>query len=159
MMIHRKKLSSEQALQKLKHYCAYQERCHLEVRLKLASLGVWRKEEDEIIATLITENYLNEERFAIAFARGKFRIKHWGRHRIIEALRQKGINHYCIRKAVGQLEANDYDSSIRKLADKKFRSLKDESSEIRKKKTTEYLLRKGYERAAVIEALRGLGIR
>ena len=74
-MLYKKSLTKEQALQKLKHYCAYQERCHSEVTEKLYSLGVWKKEHDEIISTLIEENYLNEERFAIAFAGGKFRVK------------------------------------------------------------------------------------
>ena len=79
---HKKQLTLEQALQKLKHYCAYQERCHSEVKEKLYSLGVFKKEADNIIAKLIEEGYLDEERFAIAFAGGKFRIKQWGRVKI-----------------------------------------------------------------------------
>ena len=80
--MYKKYLTKEQAIQKLKHYCAYQERCHNDVKEKLYKLGVWKKEHDEIIAALIEENYLNEERFAIAYAGGKFRINNWGRTKI-----------------------------------------------------------------------------
>ena len=84
----RKQLSKEQALQKLKHYCGYQDRSHSEVKEKLYSLGVWKKDHDEIMAALIEENYLNEERFALAFAGGKFRMKKWGRVKIKYELKQ-----------------------------------------------------------------------
>ena len=88
----RRNLTKEQALQKLKHYCAYQERCHSEVREKLFSLGVWKKDHDEIISALIEKNYLNEERFAIAYAGGKWRVKQWGRQKIKYALKQKQVS-------------------------------------------------------------------
>ncbi|MBK5272343.1 MAG: RecX family transcriptional regulator, partial [Bacteroidia bacterium] len=101
-MLFKKKLTKEQAFQKLKHYCGYQERCHLEVRQKLYDLGVHKKDHDEIISTLITENYLNEERFATLFARGRFRIKKWGRMKIKYELKQKQISDYCIKKALKQ---------------------------------------------------------
>ena len=97
--MYKKYLTKEQALQKLKHYCAYQERCHNDVKEKLYKLGVWKKEHDEIIAALIEENYLNEERFAIAYAGGKFRINSWGRVKIKYALKQKQVSEYCIKKA------------------------------------------------------------
>ena len=99
-MLYKKYLTKEQALQKIKHYCAYQERCHNEVKEKLYNLGVWKKEHDEIIATLIEENYLNEERFAIAFAGGRFRIKKWGRVKIKYELKQKQVSDYCIKKSI-----------------------------------------------------------
>jgi len=143
--MYKKYLTSQQALQKLKHYCAYQERCHSEVRDKLYSLGVFKKEHDEIIATLIEENYLNEERFAIAFAGGKYRIKHWGRARIRAELKQKQVSDYCIKKALQQIEEADYLKTFSKLAADKYESLKGEQYMIREKKTKDYLLRKGYE--------------
>ena len=143
--MYKKYLTSQQALQKLKHYCAYQERCHSEVRDKLYSLGVFKKEHDEIIATLIEENYLNEERFAIAFAGGKYRIKHWGRARIRAELKQKQVSDYCIKKALQQIEEADYLKTFSKLAADKYESLKGEQYLIREKKTKDYLLRKGYE--------------
>ena len=144
-MLYKKHLSKEQALQKLKHYCAYQERCHSEVKEKLYSLGVWKKDHDEIIAALIEENYLNEERFAIAFAGGKFRVKYWGRVKIKYELKQKQVSEYCIKKALKQIEEEEYLKVLSKLTKEKYASLKSEQYLIRKKKTMNYLMGKGYE--------------
>lgn len=149
----RKQLTPEQALQKLKHYCAYQERSHAEVREKLYQLGVWKKEHDPIIATLIEENYLNEERFAIAFARGRFRMKQWGRVKIRYELKQKQVSEYCIKKALRQLDQEDYVATLEKLAKAKYDSLKAEQYLVRKKKTQDYLLQKGYEPELIAQAL------
>lgn len=145
MLMYKKQLTKEQALQKLKHYCAYQERSHSEVREKLYNLGVWKKDHDEIISTLIEENYLNEERFAIAFAGGKFRMKQWGRVRIKYELKQKQVSEYSIKKAMKQITEEDYLKTLQKLADNKYASLKDEQYLVRKKKTMDYLMNKGYE--------------
>ncbi len=144
-MLYKKYLSNEQALQKLKHYCGYQERCHNEVKEKLYSLGVWKKEQDEIIATLIEENYLNEERFAIAFASGRFRIKQWGRVKIKYELKQKQVSDYCIKKALKQIDEDDYLKVLHKLAQKKYATLKSEQYLVRKKKAMDYLIGKGFE--------------
>jgi len=142
---HKKYLTKEEALQKLKHYCAYQERCHSEVKEKLYSLSVWKKDHDEIIAKLIEENYLNEERFAIAFAGGKFRVKQWGRVKIKYELKQKQVSDYSIKKALKQIDEEDYMKVLGKLAKEKYASLKSEQYLIRKKKTMDYLLQKGFE--------------
>jgi regulatory protein len=144
-MLNKKDLTKEEALQKLKHYCAYQERCHSGVKEKLYSLGVWKKDHDEIIATLIEENYLNEERFAIAFAGGKFRVKQWGRVKIKYELKQKQVSGYSIKKALKQIDEEDYLEVLGKLAKEKYNSLKSEQYLIRKKKTMDYLLQKGFE--------------
>ena len=93
-------LTKEQALQKLRHYCGYQERCHSEVKEKLWQLKVNRKEHDEIIASLIEDDYLNEERFAIQFAGGKYRVKQWGRVKIKYELKQRMVSGYSIKKAL-----------------------------------------------------------
>jgi regulatory protein len=150
---HKKYLSKEEALQKLKHYCAYQERCHSEVKEKLYSLGIWKKDHDEIIATLIEENYLNEERFAIAFAGGKFRVKQWGRVKIKYELKQKQVSDYSIKKALKQIDEEDYLEVLDKLAKEKYDSLKSEQYLIRKKKTINYLLAKGFETELVMKTL------
>lgn len=133
-MAYKKILTKEQALQKLKQYCAYQERCHREVKEKLYALGVWKRDHDEIIATLIEENYLNEERFAIAYAGGKFRIKGWGRIKIKYELKQKQVSEYCIKKALKQIDESDYIAKLTKLATEKYQSLKGEQYLIRKRK-------------------------
>ena len=138
-------LTKEQALQKLKQYCAYQERCHREVKEKLYALGVWKRDHDEIIATLIEENYLNEERFAIAYAGGKFRIKGWGRVKIKYELKQKRVSEYCIKKALKQIDESNYIDKLTKLAIEKYQSLKGEQYLIRKKKTIDYLVGRGFE--------------
>lgn len=151
--MYKKQLTKEQALQKLKHYCAYQERCHSEVKDKLYQLGVWKKDHDEIIAVLIEENYLNEERFAVAFAGGKFRIKQWGRVRIKYELKQKQVSEYSIKKAMKQIDEEEYLSLLNKLAKEKYVALKNEQYLIRKKKTMDYLAAKGFEADLVRKAL------
>lgn len=144
-MLYKKPLTNEQALQKLKHYCAYQERCHLEVKEKLYALGVWKKYHDEIIAALIEERYLDEERFAIAFAGGKFRIKNWGKVKIKYELKQKQVSEYSIKKALKQIAEEDYLAALRKMAKDKYTTLKNEQWVIRRKKTIDYLVGKGFE--------------
>jgi regulatory protein len=152
--MYKKYLTKEQALQKLKHYCAYQERCHSEVKDKLYELGVWKKEHDEITATLIEENYLNEERFAIAFAGGKFRIKQWGRVKIKYELKQKQVSDYSIKKALKQIDEEEYLKVLNKLAKEKYASLKSEQYLIRKKKTMDHLIRRGFETELVNESIK-----
>jgi regulatory protein len=144
-MLYKKQFTKEQALQKLKHYCAYQERCHSEVKEKLYSLGVWKKDRDEIISALIEENYLNEERFAIVFAGGRFRVKQWGRVKIKYELKQKQVSDYSIKKALKQVDEKEYLKTLEKLLEKKQALLKKEQPVIRKKKTMDYLLQKGFE--------------
>lgn len=155
-MLQRKQLTAEQALQKLKHYCAYQERSHAEVKEKLYSLGVWKKEHDGIMAALIEENYLNEERYAIAFAGGKFRMKQWGRVKIKYELKQKQVSEYSIKKAMKQIDEDEYLAVLTKLAAAKYASLKGDQYLVRKKKTIDYLLQKGYEPALIQNILPGL---
>lgn len=141
----KKYLTKDQALQKLKQYCAYQERSHYEVKQKLWDLGVRRAEHDEIASTLIEENYLNEERFAKAFAGGKFRMKDWGRKKIYYALKEKQVSEYNIKKGMKEIEDEDYQKKVQTLAEKKYELLKNEQYRVRKKKTMDYLLQKGFE--------------
>jgi regulatory protein len=144
----------EQALPKAKQYCAYQERCHSEVREKLYSFGLHKNEVEEIISKLITENYLNEERFAIHFAGGKFRMKQWGKVKIKNALKYKQVSDYCIRKALKEIDAPEYEKTFRKLAEQKLKSLKGEKNIfIKKRKLQDFLLQKGFETPLVREAV------
>jgi regulatory protein len=154
--VYKQSLSPEQALQKLRHYCAYQERCHSEVKEKLFDLGIRMKEHDAIIATLIEENYLNEERFAIAFAGGKYRIKHWGRVKIKYELKQRQVSDYCIRKALKQIDEDEYLQKLLTLATDRYASLKKEQYFTRKKKTIDYLLRHGYEQSLISMVMKDL---
>lgn len=152
-MIYKKYLTKEQALQKLKHYCGYQERCHSEVKEKLYLLGIRKTDHDELISSLIEENYLNEERFAIAFARGKFRMKEWGRVKIKYELKSKQVSEYCIRKAMKEINEEEYGVVLQKLAKERHDSLKGEQYLIRKKKTMDYLLQRGFEPELVRSAI------
>lgn len=157
MLAFEKKYSKEQALQKLKHYCSYQERCHKEVRDKLYSLGLWKTQVEELLSQLIEENYLNEERFAIAFASGKFNSKHWGKEKIRYELLQKKVSTYCVNKAVSVLNESSYNTTFQKLANKKSDSLKTEHNIfIKKRKLRDYLLQKGYERSLIASYLQQL---
>lgn len=117
----KKYLTKEQALQKLKHYCGYQERCHSEVRQKLWDLGVRSAEHDEIISALIEEDYLNEERFAKQFAGGKFRMNDWGRKKIYYGLKEKGISDYLIKKGLKEIDDEVYNKTLHELTEKKVR--------------------------------------
>jgi regulatory protein len=153
--MHKKSLTTEQALQKLKHYCGYQERCHHEVKEKLSSLGVRKQDQDEILAKLIAENFLNEERFAVQFAGGKFRMNHWGKRKISFALKEKRVSEYLIRKAL-KIDEEEYFKTLEQLATKKYSSVKTESLLLRKKKTIDYLLQKGYEPDLINHAIRAL---
>lgn len=153
-MLYKRTLTKEQALQKIKQYCSYQERCHSEVKDKLYSLGLYKREIEEIIADLIENNYLNEERFAIQFAGGKFRIKHWGRKKIQYELQQKGVSAYIIKLALKQLDEGDYKKTLLNLATKKWISLTGEQHLTRHAKTHAYLLQKGYEPALITEAIK-----
>ncbi|HVM87400.1 MAG TPA: regulatory protein RecX [Puia sp.] len=153
-MIPQKKLSKEQALQKAKHFCAYQERNHMEVKQKLYSFGLWKKDVEEIVSTLIEENYLNEERYAIAFAGGKFRMKQWGKTKIKYELNKKKISPYCMKKAMKGINEEEYQQTFLKLAGKKWGSLKTEKNVfVKKRKTQDYLLQKGFEQELVSKFL------
>ncbi len=146
--------TKEQALQKIKHYCAYQERCHQEVKEKLYSLGMHRKDVDELISQLIEENYLNEERFAIQYAGGKFRMNHWGKIKIKYALKQKQVSEYCIKKALLQIDNDAYMKTIEKLAAEKQNTLKGEKNNfVKLRKVQDYLLQKGFESDLIKDAL------
>ena len=148
-----KHLTKEQALQKLKHYCTYQERSHYEVIQKLWDLSVNKSYHDEIIASLIDEDYLNEERFAIQYAGGKFRMKEWGKKKILYGLREKKVSDYSIKKALAAIDDEDYLKILNKLAEEKYESLKGEQYMERKKKTIDHLIQKGYEYELVNKAV------
>lgn len=147
----------EQSLPKIKQYCAYQERCHSEVRDKLYSFGLHKNEVEEIISTLITENYLNEERFAIHFAGGKFRMKQWGKIKIKQALKHKQVSEYCTRKALKEIDNNEYQKAFSKLAEQKLKTLKTEKNVfIKKRKLQDFLLQKGYETGMIRDAIKNM---
>ena len=145
-------LTVKELAAKLENYCAYQERCHRDVREKLRSLGARQHDVDLVIGHLIQANYLNEERFARNFARGKFRIKGWGRNRIVSELKARNITAPNIRAALSELETEDYEGRFDEIAQKHWESIAENHPLKKKKKFTDYLLRKGYEPELIQEA-------
>lgn len=143
----------EIARQKIQAYCAYQERCHQEVSIKLSSWGLIPAAVDLLIAELMQLNFLNEERYARSFARGKFRIKRWGRIKITIALKRKGIYPKCIDLAMEEIDNESYLKTLRSVLESKNQLLKDKNSYQRKIKLTRYLLSKGYEHHLILDAL------
>jgi regulatory protein len=146
MAFETKNIGTEAAFRKIKHYCAYQERAHAEVKQKLYGYGLYKNEVEQLMSQLIEENYLNEERFAIAFAGGKFRIKQWGKTKIKYELAQKQVSAYCIKKALASILDEDYEKTLAKLAAEKLKTLQGETNIFTKKsKLQNYLVGKGYE--------------
>jgi regulatory protein len=143
--MYRKRLTKEQALQKLRSYCRYQQRCQSEIKQKLFGLGVNEKDHDELIGELIKENCLNDERFAVAFVSGRFKMKQWGRRKIQKGLKEKRVNDEIAEKALAQINQKQYRAILNKLAKEKYALLKHEQHLVRKKKTMDYLMQKGYE--------------
>lgn len=151
-----KSLTPEQAKQKALRYCAYQERSHQEVKNKLYELGLTSSDADELLTYLITEGFLNEERYAKLFAGGKFRIKHWGRIKIIHALESKGLSKNCIRIGLKEIEEGDYQQTLEKLITEKTSELEDENAFIARDKISKSLIQKGYEPELVWKTLKKL---
>lgn len=155
--MHELNAAQKTALSKLMKFCAYQERCNAEVREKLASLGFYGDEAGEIIIELNRQGFLDEERFAKAFARGKFRIKHWGRIKISLELKQRQISDYCLNKGLEEIDEEEYLQALNKLAHQYLDKIKSERSVwTRRKKTSSYLIGKGYEPDLVYNLLKEL---
>lgn len=148
-----KRLTPEQAWQKIKHFCAYQERCHFETKEKLFGFGLSKTDVEALISRLIEEDYLNEARFATQFAGGHFRIKKWGRVKIVYALRQKRVSPVNIKSALKEIDEENYKAILMKLAEAKWKLLKHEQYLNRQAKTSQYLMNKGYEPTLVQETI------
>lgn len=151
-------LTREQAYQKLKHYCGYQDRCHSEVKTKAYSLGLKKTDVEELTSKLIEEDYLNEERFAKLYAGGKFRIKHWGRIKIKSGLKQKRVSEYCIRNAMKEIYEKEYLFVLNKLAKKRWDATKGKGINlfVKMTRTRDYLLLKGFESELIAKVLKEL---
>ena len=139
------RIGKEQAIQRIRHYCAYQERAQQEVRDKLYELGMTMDEVEEIMSDLIAENFLNEERFATQFAGGHFRIKGWGKVKIQHALQQKRVSSYNIKIGLKAIDEEAYLHTLQSLATKKWNSLKGERGLSRMAKTQAFLHQRGFE--------------
>lgn len=145
MNTNHKRYSVQEATRKLEGYCAYQERCHKEVHQKLRIMGMISEARDQIVTHLIQENYLNEERFAQSFARGKFNIKKWGRNRIVNELKCRDISKYNITTALKEIDDGVYLVALDTLAKKRVSQIKETNLQKRRKKLADYLLYRGWE--------------
>ena len=141
----KKYLSKQEGLQKLQRYCAYQDRCHQEVRSKLIELGIYGDDLEEIIVELIEENFLNEERFARSYARGKFRFNCWGRIKITRELKMRKVSDYLIRKALEEIPETDYQQELYQFLERKLPLIKAKNDFERKQKLAAYAQRRGFE--------------
>lgn len=145
-------LTPEQAFMKLKHYCAYQERCHQEVKEKAYSFGLRKTDVEQLISKLIEEDYLNEERFARQFVGGHFRLKKWGIIKIKYALKQKRVSDYNIKKGLLEIDKEAYRKTALQLIKTKWKAVKKDQYLVREAKTQAYLAQKGFE-PGLVQAL------
>jgi regulatory protein len=150
----KKRVSQIEALQRLQKYCAYQDRCHQEVRSKLIKLGIFGDALEEIVSELISDGFLNESRFARAFARGKFRQKHWGRQRILMELKKRKVSDYCIREGLQEINEEEYAATLKEVIDKKNNLLKEKDPFKRRNKLAQFAIRRGFEPELVWEYLK-----
>ncbi|WP_396636552.1 regulatory protein RecX [Maribacter sp. R77961] len=155
-MLHHKAYSLVEATKKLESYCAYQDRCHKEVTTKLKQMGMIPMAIDQIVTQLIQENYLNEERFAKSFARGKFNIKKWGKKRIVTELKLRDISKYNINTALKEIDELHYLETLDTLAKKRLRQLSETNKLKKRKKLADYLLYRGWESHLVYEKMKEL---
>ncbi|WP_350289802.1 regulatory protein RecX [uncultured Croceitalea sp.] len=148
--------SITEATRKLESYCAYQERCHKEVVQKLKAMRMIPDAIDQIVTHLIQENYLNEERFAKSFARGKFSIKKWGKNRIVNELKQRDISRFNIKTALKEINDSDYLETLDELSKKRLGQIRETNTQKRKKKLADYLLYRGWESQLVYQKIKEL---
>ena len=150
----KKSITISEAKKNIEHYCAYQERCHKEVINKLKNLGIIQNAIDIIVADLIQNNYLNETRFAQSFARGKFRIKKWGKVKIRRELNKRDISEFNIKMGMKEISDSDYEETFNMLLEKKLSELSHLSESEKKRKIFNYLSYRGWEVEKIFEALR-----
>jgi regulatory protein len=146
-------LFRDEALKKLQHYCAYQDRCHQEVRKKAISIGVYGDELEEIISELIKEKFLDEERYARSYARGKFYQKKWGRNKIKQELKFRNISGYCIRKAMEEIQEDEYAETLQSIYLKKLQQYTSLPDFEKNNKALQYCISRGYEPELVFVVL------
>ena len=148
-------ISVNDAIKKLEYYCSYQDRCYKEVTAKLKSLGMFQTAIEHILDHLAANNFLNEERFAKSFARGKHRFKHWGKRRIEQEMKFRDISSYNIKIALKEIEG-DYLANFYALAERKWQNSNETSIEKKKRKWVDFLMRKGYESNLIFDLLKDL---
>ena len=151
-----KSYTVDEATKLMANYCAYQERCHDEVEKKLNELNMIPQAKEKIILFLMDHQFLNEERFAKTYAKGKFAINKWGRIRITRELKRKKISSYIIQTALNEIDEEEYLNCLKKLAKKKLPLIKGKSDYERNGKLAKYLISKGYESKLIYSLIKEL---
>ncbi|WP_310377265.1 regulatory protein RecX [Flavobacterium sp.] len=146
----------KEAVQKIEYFCSYQERCHEEVVAKLRIMKMDSDEIDQIMVHLIASNFLNEERFASSFARGKHRIKHWGKIRISNELKFKKISQTLINSALRKITPEEYLETFHTLSERHWDSIRETNIIKKRKKFCDYMLRRGFESNIVYDKVKEL---
>ena len=141
----------DEVKKKLEYYCSYQDRCHQEVEKKLSSFQLVPEAKEHILIYLVQHNFLNEQRFAQSFARGKFRIKKWSKRKIIKELEFRNIAEHNIKFALEEINEEEYQSTLYRLASKKMETIKEENLYIKKYRVFQYLTSMGFESQEIQE--------
>ena len=149
----KKVFTVDEIKRKLEQYCVYQDRCHKEVEQKMREFKLIPEAKEVILLSLMKDNFLNEERFAKSFARGKFRIKNWGKQRIIRELKYKDISAYNIKTALKEIDENEYLKSIYRITENRNNVISESNIHKRKQKLIGFLMRKGYENELVYQVV------
>lgn len=142
----------DEALNHLQKLCVIEDRCHFDLRRKLIEHKVYGDDLENILSDLITEGFLNEERYAKAFIRGKYRQKKWGRNKIRQALKQKHISEYCIKKGMKEIDLEEYYDILLEQTAKKLRTTRESNPYKLKQKVVNYLMTRGFEYELIAEA-------
>ena len=145
---------AKQALIAAQKYCAYKERCHKEVRNKLYEYGLNTTDVETVLMELIESNFINEERFALAYAGGKFRVKKWGRLKITAELQRRDVSPYCIKKALETIVEKDYRNTLYQMVEKKLRDYRGDNEFVQNNKVANYCFNKGYESGLIWEVIK-----
>lgn len=149
----KKSFTVDEIKRKIEQFCAYQDRCHKEVEQKMRDYELIPEAREMILLSLMQDNFLNEERFAKSFARGKFRIKSWGKQRIIRELKFRDISAYNIKTALKEIDENEYLDTIYRVTEKRSNSISETNSYKKKKKIIDFLMRKGFENELIFKTV------
>ncbi|CAM3823218.1 regulatory protein RecX [Flavobacterium cucumis] len=156
MKAEKNQFTKKEIQSKLEYYCAYQERCYKEVEEKLYSFSLNLSEKEEILTYLIEHNFINEERFAQSFVRGKHNYKFWGKNRIVNELKFRNISSRIITSALKEISEENYLENFHKLAEKHWNNITERKGPKKNKKFVDFLLRKGYETHLIYDKLNEL---
>ncbi|WP_298779588.1 regulatory protein RecX [uncultured Polaribacter sp.] len=149
----KKSFTVDEIKRKLENYCVYQDRCHKEVEQKMKEFNLIPEARELILLSLMKDNFLNEERFSKSFARGKFRIKNWGKQRIVRELKFKDISAYNIKTALKEIDDEEYIVTIYKITENRNVVISESNIYKRKKKLIDFLMRKGFENNLIFETV------